>query len=239
MLGIIILTLASWALLYLLQQQHLTALGFNHPSLRSRQFVIGWLLAGMICAAVVWFESALLSASWQVNPQASGRLLMQAMYWDLKSVITEELLFRGALLWLAIRWLGTRSAVAISALAFGIYHWFSYGIWGQWLAMALVLIGTGLMGWALALAFVRSQTWLLPVAIHLGWNMTHNGLFSKGPLGPVWLVSEPANSLADWWSLLNALVGMVLAPAVLLLLVNQLPLFRRHPDMATQAPTPS
>ncbi len=234
MLGIVTILLVSWVLLFVSSQQHLTVLGFNHFKLRALQCSVGWLLAGALCAAALLFESWLMAAPWGLNSEAQFDPFIQSIWWDFKSVVTEELLFRGALLWLLVRWLGAGPAIAISALAFGIYHWFSYGIWGQWIAMVVVLVGTGLMGWAWALAMVRSQTILLPVALHFGWNSIHNSVFSKGPLGET-LLSRTVNELLDGWvSLLNVLVGMVLAPLLMLLMVKTMPLFgKTHNNPST------
>ena len=71
----------------------------------------------------------------------------------------------------------------ISASAFGIYHWFSFGVWGNMMAMILVFVVTGLMGYVFAAAYVKTKSIILPVGIHLGWNWINNTVFSNGPNG--------------------------------------------------------
>ncbi len=56
---------------------------------------------------------------------------MDSIRWNINSVLFEELLFRGYLLYKAIEWLGARKGCFLSAIAFGVYHWFSYGVIGN------------------------------------------------------------------------------------------------------------
>jgi uncharacterized protein len=70
-----------------------------------------------------------------------------------------------------------------SASAFGIYHWFTFGVWGNFMAMILVFVVTGLMGYVFAVAYVKTKSIVLPVGIHLGWNWINNTVFSNGPNG--------------------------------------------------------
>jgi uncharacterized membrane protein YwzB len=69
---------------------------------------------------VKWTESVVTSAGWEVN--AGGYQwsdFFAASWWSLKSVWFEELLFRGALLVILIRWLGVRLGIVLSAAVFG------------------------------------------------------------------------------------------------------------------------
>ena len=88
------------------------------------------------------------------------------------------------------------------------------------MAMILVFIGTGLMGYAWAWAFAKSKSIMLPLGFHLGWNFIHNTIFSKGPLGELVLTSHGGNELSDWTSLLNFILGLVLVPTLLLIYVR-------------------
>lgn len=142
--------------------------------------------------------------------------ILTAIWWDFKSVLTEELIYRGALLVLVIHYLGNKRGILISAAAFGIYHWFSFGILGNWLPMILVFIGTGIMGYAWALAFDKTNSIFLPLGLHLGWNVVFNTLFSKGPLGDILLLITGGVPLDDWLSLLNFIQSMIIAPLVIL-----------------------
>jgi hypothetical protein len=137
-----------------------------------------------------------------------------------KSVLTEELIFRSALLYILIQKIGSNKSILISAIAFGIYHWFSYGVLGNVMAMILVFIGTGLMGYAWALAFSKTKSIMLPFGLHLGWNFIYNTIFSNGPLGELMLISKGGNELTDWTSLLNFVSGLIIVPILVLIYVK-------------------
>ncbi|WP_232424833.1 CPBP family intramembrane glutamic endopeptidase [Algoriphagus resistens] len=137
-------------------------------------------------------------------------------WWDFNSVLTEELLFRGALLFILIERIGPRKGIMISAVAFGIYHWFSFGIFGNIFPMFFVFIGTGLMGYAWALAFSKTKSIFLPMGLHLGWNFTFNTIFSKDPLQKGLLVSEGRIIISDWFSL----IGLWGVPVILLVIIK-------------------
>ncbi|MDH3323034.1 MAG: CPBP family intramembrane metalloprotease [Flavobacteriaceae bacterium] len=108
----------------------------------------------------------------------------------------------------------------ISAIAFGIYHWFSYGVLGNVMAMIFVFIGTGLMGYTWAWAFSKTKSIMLPLGLHLGWNFIHNTIFSKGPLGELVLVSKGGTELADWNWILNFVSSSILVPILLIIWIK-------------------
>jgi hypothetical protein len=105
-------------------------------------------------------------------------------------------------------------------MAFGIYHWFSYGVLGNPMAITLIFIGTGLMGYALAWAFSKTKSIMLPFGLHLGWNFIFNTIFSKGPLGKLVLISQGGTELTGWVSLLNFISGLVIVPILILIYVR-------------------
>ena len=91
--------------------------------------------------------------------------------------------FRGYLLYQAIRFLGSRRAVWLDAAAFGIYHWFSYNAFGNPIAMTYIFVLTGAYGYMWALAFAVTGSIAAPIGLHLGWNVVSYLVFSAGPLG--------------------------------------------------------
>ncbi len=220
MIGILVLVALSGLLLYLLEKKSLLALGFLPVGKRLKQFGLGFLITAILCVLVQLLESYLKSASWVLNPDIDSLTVVKSFWWDVKSVLTEELLFRGALLYILIRMIGSKRAVLISAIAFGIYHWFSYGVLGNVMAMLIVFIGTGLMGYAWAWAFAKSKSILLPFGFHLGWNFTYNTLFSKGPLGELVFYLEGGEDLVGWPSFINFSSGLVVVPILVLLYVG-------------------
>lgn len=203
MLGIFVITLFSWGLLYFLYGRNLSALGFNQLGLRISQFSIGFLVTSALCVLTQLLESTLTSSTWTLNESITPTLALESLWWDFKSVLTEELIFRGAILYILMKRIGPRSAIGISAVAFGVYHWFSYGVFGNILPMIFVFIGTGLMGLVWAYGFTRTKSIMLPLGLHLGWNATYNTLFSKGPLGSLILTPQGGHELTGWLSLIN------------------------------------
>ncbi|WP_236664953.1 CPBP family intramembrane glutamic endopeptidase [Marivirga atlantica] len=167
-----------------------------------------------------FLEAFLKSSSWEVADNINLHSILQSSLWDVKSVSTEELIFRGVLLYILIGKVGSRKGVMISAIAFGVYHWFSYGVIGNVMPMIFVFIGTGLMGYGWAWAFAKTKSIMLPFGLHLGWNFTYNTIFSKGPLGEMLLISHGGSELGDWASLLNFLSGLVIVPLIILAYVH-------------------
>ncbi|MFA0964725.1 CPBP family intramembrane glutamic endopeptidase [Roseivirga sp. BDSF3-8] len=142
----------------------------------------------------------------------SALLLCFGCYGGTSGLLTEELIFRGAVLFILLRRIGKSNALLLSAAAFGVYHWFSFGLWGNVVPMVVIFTGTGLMGYALALAYYKTESVALPVGIHLGWNFTLNTVFSKGPLGTGVMISStalPPNTLFS-------LIGLIGAPLLIL-----------------------
>lgn len=220
MIGILVAIALSWLLLYLIEKKNILALGFLPIGKRLKQFLIGFLITGILCVLVQYLESYLKSSTWILNKDITSGIILKSFWWDFKSVLTEELIFRGALLYILIQKIGSRKSILISAIAFGIYHWFSYGVLGNVMAMILVFIGTGLMGYAWAWAFSKTKSIMLSFGLHLGWNFIYNTIFSKGPLGELVLISKGGIELTDWASLLNFVSGLVIVPILVLIYVR-------------------
>lgn len=220
MIGILVIIAISWLLLYLIENKHITALGFLPIGKRLKQFLIGFFITGLLCVLDQFLESYLKTSTWIVNENCSGGILLKSFWWDLKSVLTEELIFRGALLYILIQKIGSNKSILISATAFGIYHWFVYGVIGNPIAIILVFIGTGLMGYAWALAFWKTKSIMLPFGLHLGWNFVYNTIFSNGPLGELIIISKGGNELTDWTSLLNFISGLIIVPIIVIIYIN-------------------
>ena len=215
MAGILTALAISWILLYLFEKKSLLALGILPAGERLKQFVIGFAFTLIICLCVKLLESALKSSTWLLNENISVSRFFNMTYWDLKSVLSEELVFRGAILYILIKQIGNIKGAVISAIAFGIYHWFSFGILGNVVPMIVVFTGTGIMGYAFALAFIRTQSIALPVGLHLGWNFTNNTIFSNGPLGNGIILLENNKNISDYFSL----IGLWVVPLIILIFV--------------------
>ena len=208
----------SWILLYLIEKKSILSIGFLPIIKRLKQFIIGFLITAVLCIGVQLLELLLKSSKWILNEKPDSNLILNMFWWDFKSVLTEELVFRGAILFILICRFGSEKAIVISAIAFGIYHWFSFGIFGNIIPMFFVFIGTGLMGYTWALAFSKTNSIFMPLGLHLGWNFTFNTYFSKSPLGEGVLIAKGGNKISDWYSL----VELWVVPIIVFLIVKYL-----------------
>ena len=202
MIGALLLAL-SWLLLRL-EGRGLRALGFDQPRRRAREAAVGILFLGGV-APVQHIGHALAAGDAFVpNPALEPRTLLERLRFTVNSVLYEELLFRGYLLHRAIRWLGAPRAVLLDAAVFGVYHWFSYGAFGNPVLLAYLLLMTGAMGFMWARAFVVTGSVVAPIALHFGWNAISHLVFSAGPLGAALLVPRSGNprvEVSGWASL--------------------------------------
>jgi membrane protease YdiL (CAAX protease family) len=98
--------------------------------------------------------------------------ILNGIWWNIKSVLFEELTFRGVLFY-----------ILISSIAFGIYQWVSQEAFGNVSQMLLIFILTGIMGLIYAYGYVKTGSLFVPCAIHLGWNITQGFIFSQGSTG--------------------------------------------------------
>jgi len=224
MIGVILI-LVSWVLLRL-EKRQLTALGFNAPLLRTKQFSLGLLVAGTVVAVQQIGTSTIAGVDWEINSEFDASHLFHGLRSNINSVLYEEFVFRGYLLYQAIRWLGPRKGVFLGAGVFGIYHWFSYGVFGSPVMMGFVFLLTGSFGFMLGLAFLKTKSIAAPIGLHLGWNTVSYLVFSGGPFGAGIFV--PANGALEmetpgWTGLVLGLalpIAFVIGTSLYLLLAS-------------------
>jgi uncharacterized protein len=174
------LLLASWLLLRL-ERKSLASIGFDQPVRRFQFFGLGFTVMALAALAQQWLLAIPHGITWQWDPHVTLRTFAQATRWHANSVLIEELVFRGYLLYQALRWL-RRGALVLSAVAFGIYHWFTFGVIGDPVSMAVVFVYTGLVGFMLAAAFRFTGSIAAPIGLHFGWNFMIQVVFSSSPL---------------------------------------------------------
>jgi|SRR5688572_26110180 len=175
-----ILLSLCWLAVYLSEKKNIFDQWLFPARRRVSEFFLGLTLSIALCLLTQLFLSQLGGRTWHLSNDISiGKLAFSLLY-DVNSVVSEELLFRGIILHFLIKYWKTRPAMLISAFAFGIYHWFTFGVWGNLMAMILVFLVTGLMGYVFAAAYVKTKSIVL---IHFGWNWINNTVFSNGPNG--------------------------------------------------------
>lgn len=229
MIGIIIITVTYFLLR--LEKRNLVVLGFNKPLQRIFEFVFGLLIAGFVAATQYLLIAHFSSFNWVINSDLTWSLAFDSIRWNINSVLFEELLFRGYLLYKAIEWLGARKGCFLSAIAFGVYHWFSYGVLGNLVQMVYVFLMTGMFGLMLAYAFERTKSIALPIALHFGWNLVTIFVFSNGPIGRQLLVPSIENPevISGYEQVIvNIMIPIIYFLAVIWLLVYGLKSYRNN-----------
>jgi uncharacterized protein len=189
MAGILVQLLISWALLRLFEKQDLKALGFAPTRARMKDLTIG-LLAPVIYFTLLFFALSYLGHNpYSANPNYTSKDFFAGVWYLFKSVAFENLIFTGAILYILIKRLGATKAALASAVAFGVYHWFSWNLFTQPAAMAVTFFTTGLAGFVWALAFAKTGSVYLPFSLHFGVDFVFSIIFSKdNNLGPQLLV---------------------------------------------------
>lgn len=214
MIGILTELAISWLLLWFFTKKNLGVLGFTPTKSRIIMLGIGLLLSAICCVLYHLLKTSLADNNWILNKQLSLAMILKSTWWTFISVLFEELIFRGAVLYLLMKTLGINTACILSAVSFGIYHLFSYNAFGNPIQIIIVFLMTAIFGLALAYSFTRTQSLYLPVGLHFGWNFFNIVIFSSGPLGAQLFVKANTNELQGMISL-----------TVLLFQVAALPLF--------------
>ncbi|MGB7785225.1 MAG: type II CAAX endopeptidase family protein [Salinimicrobium sp.] len=222
MLGLFVVVLISWAVLKF-YGSNLGVLGLLPTAKRSIQFFSGFLLAAIGAAVYFYSLIQILDARVEVNSNFGFFNFLNGSWWALRSVLLEELMFRGALLFIAIGFLGKKKAFLLSAVVFGIFHWFSYNLFGNMIQMIYVFIITGVSGYIFAYAYGKTGSLYLPIGLHFGWNLLSIVVFSEGPLGEQLLISHTEISLGGIWSLYSFLYQIAILPIITLACLKEIP----------------
>ncbi|HNT21535.1 MAG TPA: type II CAAX endopeptidase family protein [Saprospiraceae bacterium] len=188
MIGILIQLAVSWILLWLMDKKDLTVLGLKPTTDRLRKFSFGFIISAAWFTVYCQTTTFLTNNHWTINQDFSLKEFLSSTWWTFKSVIYEELIFRGAILFLLIQKTNIKAGCIISSVAFGVYHWFSFGVLGNPVQMTYIFLWTGIWGLMFAFAFAKTRSLYLPTGLHLGWNLLNIVVFSQGPLGNQFLI---------------------------------------------------
>ena len=215
MLGVLVVFALSWLLLWLFRREHITVLGIIPNGRLLREFSLGLILMALCCTINLLGQSYFKEFSYVRNPDYGFWESLEGVWWTFKAALFEELIFRGAILYLLIKKIGINWACIISAIAFGIYHWFSYQMFGRGIIpMIYVFLLTGAAGWMFAYAFARTRSIYAPLGLHFGWIVISIVVFSEGPLGnSLFVIEGEATELGGWEQLLFFLWQTVIIPA--------------------------
>ena len=215
MLGLIIELIISWLLLWIFCKQDLLVLGIVPTKRRLFNVFFGFLIAATCCTVYYLSFTVFANYNWTLNKGFTGHKLLSSSWWTLNSVLYEELIFRGALLYMLIKKFGIKTACITSAICFGVYHWFTSGAMGNPLQMTFVFVMTGIWGAMFAIAFARTKSLFLPVGLHFGWNFISTVIFSQGPLGNQLLIGSGAQKLGGVLSVIVFLFQLFAVPLIM------------------------
>lgn len=211
-----VIFLISWFLLRKISGESLAVLGLAPSRQRGKEFLFG--MAFMAAVAVINFlsQAHLKEVSYAMNPEYGLGHFLGGTFWIFKAVLLEELVFRGALLFLLIKYLGVLRGCLISSILFGVYHWFSYEVFGErWILMAYIFLLTGAGGWMFAYAYAKTGSLYAPTGLHLGWNFVTAVIFSHGPIGNHLLIQQGEEvAWNEWFTLVFFLLQAVVAPGL-------------------------
>lgn len=218
MIGIIVQLAISWLVVWLFEKGNLNCLGLLPAKKRLADFGLFFIITAACSALVFLLQVLIAKQSWQLNPDISFPLILKGIWFVVKAVLFEELIFRGVLLYVLIKKIGATKAIVISAVAFGIYHWFSHELWGNPVQMAIEFFTSGAMGLVLAYGYAKTNSLYVPVAIHLGWNVVQMVVFSGNTIGEqifIEVLPRPVVTVSYF-----SYFVMILLPIVSCLLIN-------------------
>ncbi len=222
MFGIIVILGVSWLLLHYIEKENLHILGF-YPLTRIWQFAIGIGFIFALKLLFIYFDTRVNSITWISNPPINYISLFQSFWYHLKSALTEELIFRGAVLYILIKRIGTQKALIISSIAFGIYHWVSYGIIGSGniILLVYVLLTTGFTGYVWGYTFAKTKSIMMPLGFHFGWNFITTIFYEAKPYGHlIFIENSKIQILEPYNTYYSLFIGI--APALLTLIFVKL-----------------
>lgn len=179
MVGALIAFLLSWIILYFVEHRSILVLGFWPKRRRLRFIGAGFLFTLVFMSVYYLAEAAGWRYSFRINRSFSFSRLLTSLGTVLLGAFYEELLFRGALLYILIRRIGENKAVLVSAMAFGMYHWITVGIHSL-PQMMLLFVSMAWLGYALARSFAVSGSILVPLALHFAFNAIGVDIFGEG-----------------------------------------------------------
>lgn len=218
MLVTITLILISWLIGWRFDKQSLSALGLFPRAVHCRIFIIGLLTA--VIAGLVYFGLTILfsKSNVAINPKFTLLQFLKSFGWVFNSVAMEEFIFRGIVFYFVLKKWGVKMACVLSAVVFGMFHWQLNGIWGNLVPMVYIFLLTASAGWSFAYAFTKANSILFPIGLHLGWNIINIIVFSEGPLGKQWLITNNGIEV-DWViSLLLFIYQLTIFPLLVIVL---------------------
>jgi membrane protease YdiL (CAAX protease family) len=217
MLGLLVIIVISWLLLRFFEKKNINVLGIIPNNKIIIQFLIGLVFMTAIALLTTYIDGFVLSINRQLNSNINYTSILNSFGYHLRSALTEDLVFRGAILYIFIQRIGTKKAIIISGIVFGIYHIFSYGMLNEnWIAILYIILITGFTGYVWAYTFDKTKSIMMPLGFHLGHNFIITLFYKSQPYGELIYTEVSKVNLIDWnWLFYN--LGKGLLPSILTL----------------------
>jgi hypothetical protein len=225
MLQLIGLLAISWLLIWLFEKGNLSVLGLTLTKDRLKYFTILFIVSALLSATAFLLRMYIAKEEYTISLSLTVKSVLLETWYQFRTVLTEELLCRGALLYILIKKIGQAKAVIISSIIFAVLHWINAGVWGNLTQMIIVFSFTFAMGLLLAYSYARTFSLLIPFAIHYGWNLTQNYIFPETATGNhiLTLVEPPPTVTISYL----AFFTMLLFPKISVLIIDYL-IVRRY-----------
>ncbi len=231
MLQLIGLLLISWLLIWLFENRNLSTLGLTPTKNRLKYFIILFITSAIFSATAFILKMYFAKEAYIISQSLTAKSVLLEIWYQFRTVLTEELLCRGALLYILIKKIGPTKAVIISSIIFAVLHWINAGVWGNLTQMIIVFSFTFAMGLLLAYSYARTFSILIPFAIHYGWNLTQNYVFPETDSGShIFTLAAPPPTVTISYL---AFFTMLLLPKISVIIVNYL-IVRRHKQVQVQ-----
>jgi uncharacterized protein len=169
--------LATWVCLYT-RKESMAGAGWQLDGRWVQDNILGALVGVglmVLAAGSLWSIGVV---SWAPDPARSERSLGLGLLIFGLVAFWEENLFRGFVFPRLLGSIGVWPTQALLALLFSLAHWGNPGMQGLtkfWASLGIAM-GAALMG----LAYLRTRSLALPIALHLGWNCCQGSVLGFG-----------------------------------------------------------
>ena len=220
MLQLIALLAISWFIIWLFEKENLSVLGLGLTNERLKYFSLLFLVSSIISASAFLLKIYIAKEVYILSQSLTTKSILVEIWNQFRSVLTEELLCRGVLLYILIKKVGQTKAIIFSSILFAALHWLNVGIWGSPIQMIVVFSFTFTMGLLLAYAYARTFSLWIPFAIHFGWNLTQNFIFPDTSSGiHIFILAAPAPEVTVSYF---AFFTMLLLPKISVIIIDYL-----------------